>query len=113
METAVPMLTINSKAYRALVKTVKGSVRLICVTYHLDPSKKFSGADIYELVLAIPEERTLIPDHRQATFREELRALGRASATFGGDRSHEEEFLRSKLIEAYGPVEAVEFEEIS
>ena len=116
METPVPMLTISSnssKAYRALIRTATGNVHLICVTYHPDSSKKFSCADIYELVLAIPEERILIPDHRQATFREELRALGRASATFGGDRSHEEEFLRSKLVEAYGPVEDIQLEEIS
>lgn len=104
-------MRIEPKFYRAKVQSGQEFAGLICVTYHLDTGKQFSGVEFYELVFPATA-RFSIPSSRMATFQEELRALHQAAATYGSDRSKETDFIAVKLKEAYGQSATVYIEEI-
>ena len=104
-------MKIEPRFYRAKVQSGQDFAGLICVTYHLDAGKQFSGVEFYELVFPA-NSRFAIPSARAASFQEELRAVHQAAATFGGDRSNERDFIAIKLKEAYGQNAVVHIEEI-
>ena len=104
-------MKIDPRFYQAQIESGADRATVFCLTYHLGPSLQFSGADFYEVVWATDRQFT-IPNSRLATFQEELRTLHQAVAVFDGDRSREENVIRSKLEEAYGSNATIHIEEI-
>jgi hypothetical protein len=104
---------LEPKAYKLRVQTRGGQDfgALVCITYYLDNSRQYSGAEFFEVVFN-GDAIFSIPSSRVATFQEELRALHRAAVTFGADRSKERELITEKMREAYAPDALIDVEEI-
>ena len=92
----------DKKAYRISVAAPDGRARLICVSYPLDSSATNYGMDFYELVWSTTLPAQSIPSSRQATFKEELRCMHRASRSYVAGHESEEEFIAIRMRDVYG-----------
>lgn len=91
------------KGYRISVSAPEGRAHLICVSYPLDGAERNFGMDFYELIWSNTLPPQSIPSSRQATFKEELRCMHRASKSFatGGNES-EDQFIANRMRDVYG-----------
>ena len=92
----------GKKAYRISVSTPEGRAYLICVSYPLDQAESEYGLDFYELVWSTTLPSQTIPSLAQATFKEELRAMHRASKARTDSSEPEEQFIEKMMCDAYG-----------
>ena len=58
--------------------------------------------DFYELVWSTTLPAVGIPSSRQATFKEELRCMHKASKIFGAGSESEQQFIAKCMSEVYG-----------
>lgn len=98
-------MKFETKGYVADVQFGQDRAAVICLTYFISASKQHVGAEFYEVMFTSKEQFT-IPSSRPATFQEELRSLHQTVAIVP-DRAAEVEFLRSKMLEAYGSAATV------
>lgn len=95
-------MNANKTAYRIKVSTPVGDAYLVCVSYTLDSKPSNYGLDFYELWCPSDLPTYSIPSHRQATFKEELRFLHRASCTRCADGEAEDQFIVKQIRTVYG-----------
>lgn len=95
-------MSTSKTAYRIKVTTPEGSVYLICVSYPLDSRPSNIGLDFYELLWPSGLPPCSIPYDKQATFKEELRAIHRASCTRHIDEEAEDQFIVKQVRGVYG-----------
>ena len=92
----------SKKAYRIRVSTSSGNAYLVCVSYPLDTQSTSYGLDFFEIVWPSALADESIPSSRQATFKEELRAMHRAYQVCDASSESEEDFIAQCMRDVYG-----------
>jgi len=95
------MLKTDIKAFKVVVDNKESRATLICVTYRIDTSGSYYGAEFYELVTSFDNSNFSIP-YGGATFQEELRVTSTAAAVTPQYRKDIEKWIEIKMKEAYG-----------
>lgn len=96
------MTKTDIKAYKIVVDNRTDRATLICVTYRIDTTGRYFGAEFYELVTTFDNSKFSIPYDRGATFQEELRVTARGYAVAPEYRKDIEKWIENKMKEAYG-----------
>lgn len=95
-------MNASTKAYRVTVNTKFGKVVVICISNPLDSENSCYSLDYYEMQRPQNFPVQSIPNARQATFEEELRALRKApSIREAHEHGDEQEFIAKQMRDTY------------
>ena len=97
------MIKTDIKAYKVVVDNKNARATLICVTYRISLSAPHYGAEFYQLVTNFDNSGFKIPyGSHTFTFQEELRIFSTAAGIAPSNRENIEEWITTKMKEAYG-----------
>lgn len=97
------MIKTDIKAYRVVVDNKDARATLICVTYRISISQPHYGAEFYQLVSSFDNSSLKIPAGGHTfTFQEELRLFWNAAGIAPTGRENIEDWITTKMKEAYG-----------
>lgn len=97
------MIKTDIKAYKVVVDYKQARATLICVTYRISLSAPQYGVEFYELVTSFDNSDFNIPyGSHTLTFQEELRIFSTAAAIAPSNREGIEDWITTKMKEAYG-----------
>lgn len=99
----------NPKGYTAYVKRSKENIAAVICVLH-DIGANVSAVAFYQFMSK--GDAPPMPNDRPFNFSEELRCTGRASTALPSGNAHVEDFIKTKMIEAYGMGVTVKIKEI-